>query len=106
MTESDWKAFRKMVPDLRERYLQSKTREIAALLTSSGETATERFWDSHEKIIEEARVLKQCLNGHSRSRMTDYMRLMLSAGLMSVDDLSFFSDELQERAKDWVIGKK
>jgi hypothetical protein len=47
--ESDWKTFRKIVPELRERYLTEKNKEIVAIFMDEGRTPTERFWDARER---------------------------------------------------------
>ncbi len=74
--ESDWKAFRKMVPDLRERYLEEKNKEIAAIFMDKDLTPTERFWSAREIMEKERKILHDCLDGHSRSRMKWSMYLM------------------------------
>jgi hypothetical protein len=101
MSESDWKTFRKMVPELRERYLKKTNEELKNLLLTPDQTPTERFWNTHEKITKEAKILRHCLDGHSRSRMTSFIYTMLDCGLMNLDDLSQFSDELRESAESW-----
>ena len=102
MSESDWKTFRKMVPELRERYLKKTNEELKNLLLTPDQTPTERFWSTHEKITKEAKILHRCLDGHSRSRMASFIYTMLDCGLMDLDDLSQFSDELRESAKSVV----
>jgi hypothetical protein len=101
MTESDWKAFREMVPDLRERYIRNCNTEISAILQTANQTQTERFWTAHEKITEKARILQQCLDGHSRSRMPAFISEMLDFGLMEPKDLEVFSEDVRERATAW-----
>ncbi len=39
-----------MVPDLRERYLEEKNKDIAAILMDEGLTPTEQFWDARERM--------------------------------------------------------
>jgi hypothetical protein len=95
--ESDWKTFRKRVPEWRERYLSGKNREILAILTDENRTPTEQFWDAMEKIKEEARILVNCLDGHSRSKMHGYVLLMHRHGLIRDDDLGEFSEALREQ---------
>jgi hypothetical protein len=101
MTESDWKAFRKIVPELRERYIQKRNAEIAAILQAPDQTETERFWNVHEKITKEAEILESCLDGHRRSRMVAFIYEMLAVGLMDREDLAIFSPEIRERATAW-----
>jgi hypothetical protein len=106
MSESDWKLFRRIVPELRERYLEKTNEELKKLLLTPDQTPTQRFWNTHERIRKEAKILQQCLDGHSRSRMTSFIYTMLDHGLMDLDDLSGFSDELRESAKRWSQGFK
>jgi hypothetical protein len=46
----------------------------------------------------EAKILQDCLNGYSKSRMDIHILLMLRHGLMKEEDLDAFSEELRE----WV----
>ncbi|MEM0964833.1 MAG: hypothetical protein AAGJ81_01615 [Verrucomicrobiota bacterium] len=95
--ESDWKQFRSMVDTLRERYLEETNQRLRDSLLNPTKTPTERFWDTHEEIREEARVLTDCLDKHSRSKMYEAMVLMLHHGMMTEDDLEVFSEDLQEK---------
>lgn len=95
--ESDWRAFRDMVTMLRERYLTERNARIVAVLTCSGKTETERFWDAMEQMEREARVLRDCLDGHSRSMMSFYMLLMIRAGMLRREDMGVFSESLQQQ---------
>lgn len=94
--ESDWRKFRDMVPRLRERYLADRNARITAMLTNPNKNETERFWEAMEEMEREARVLRQCLDGHSRSKMWLYMLTMIRAGMLRKEDLEVFSEELQK----------
>jgi predicted protein tyrosine phosphatase len=95
--ESDWRTFRDMVPRLRERYLADRNARIAALLTDAEKTETQRFWDAMEEMDREARVLRECLDGHSRSKMWLYILAMIRAGMLSKEDIEAFSEDLQKQ---------
>jgi len=97
--ESDWKAFRKMVPELRERYLTEKNKEIAAIFMDKDRTPTRRFWDVRDRIEKERKILESCLDGHSRSKMRWYMHLMYRYGMLSESDLESFSADLRNDIK-------
>lgn len=97
--ESDWKTFRKRVPEWRERYLRRKNRDIVNRLTAPAKTATEQFWDAKQTLDEEARTLRECLDGHSRSKMQWYLILMYRHGLIHDSDLN----ELSEEVRDHVL---
>ncbi len=95
--ESDWKCFSKHVPEWRERYLSRKNRELVAVLEDSKRTPTEQFWDTKQLMKEQAKILTDCLDGHSRSKMILSLQLMFRYGLIGEPDLAMFSEELRER---------
>ena len=95
MIESDWKKFRAMVPDLRERYLAEHNARVAAMLTDPAKNETDRFWKAMEQMEKEAKVLRQCLDGHSRSKMWLYILTMIRAGMLTKEDVQSFSEQLQ-----------
>ena len=103
--ESDWKKFRGMVVDLRERYLREKNRELAAMLSDPGKTATEQFWETMEKMEKEQWILEECLDGHSRSKLFLSMGLMCRYGMLRREDLENFSPELQEELSRFLREK-
>lgn len=100
--ESDWKAFRKMVPELRERFLKEKNKEIVAILMNESRTPTERFWDARQRIEKERKILIDCLDGHSRSRLKWYMYLKYRHGMLSDSDLEHFTENLRNDIKQSV----
>ncbi len=94
--ESDWRKFGAMIPKLRERYLAERNARVMALLTADKKCETERFWDAMDEMAREARVLQECLDDHSRSRMWLHLRSMIRAGMLTQEDLPEFSGELQK----------
>ena len=104
--ESDWKKFRDMVPRLRERFLVERNAHIARLLTDSKKSETERFWEAEEEARKVARTLRDCLDGHSRSKMTYFLYAMRAAGMLRKEDLVDFSQELQMQIFDERFEKK
>jgi hypothetical protein len=84
-----------MAPKLRERYLAEKNARIVAMLTHPKKTETERFWDALEVMEREAKILQQCLDGHSRSSMQRFMFSMIGAGMLKKEDMAVFSEELR-----------
>lgn len=97
--ESDWKVFRKRVPHWRERYLETKNKEIVGILADGNKTPTEQFWEAKKRMDTEARFLVELLDGHSRSKMQWYLILMYGHRFIADGDLDEFSDELQERIR-------
>ena len=97
--ESDWKRFRSLIPMVRERYLAEQNALILNILTDPNRSETERFWDAFNRGKEVREILTACLDGHSKSKMVLYMRLMRRANMIRQDDLVSFSEELQTQFK-------
>jgi hypothetical protein len=95
--ESDWKTFRKRVPEWRERYLAVQNRQIAALFADGEKTPTEQFWEAEKRINAVARILVDCLDGHTRSKMEMYLYLMYRHKMIGADDLEEFSGGMKGR---------
>ncbi len=94
--ESDWKIFTKNVPLWRERYLVRKNRDIAAVLSDTEKTPNEQFWDAMKLMEDESKILRNCLDGHSRSKMEMSLLLMFRHGLIDQTDAAQFSKELSK----------
>ena len=100
--EKDWRAFRELVPKLRERYIRARNKELAAILVDEERSPTEQFWELEERAGEIAQTLRACLDGHSRTKMRMFIVEMLGCGMMTADDLSAFSEELRQRMAEWA----
>ena len=95
VNESDWKLFRTRLPGWQERHMESLIREYAALLSSS-EKASEKFWALDERIHEDRQHVGVVAR-MSRSNMYTNLLALLQDGVISLDDLDGFSDDLRER---------
>ena len=99
--ESDWKKFRNSLENWRERYLKQKNDEIRAILENKNYDETEKFWTIVEFQKNEAKKLRDCLDGNSRSNMTLKIALMKRYGMIYQDDIDEFSAELQKFLKEF-----
>ena len=95
--ETDWKKFRTIVPELRERYLLARNLELIAILQDESKTPTEQFWSVSERVEKIGDILRSCLDGHTRSKMVYYLLLMYRHHLLTNEDLKGFSEELVDR---------
>ena len=102
--ESDWKKFRAIVPELRERYLRERNAELSAILRDESSTPTHRFWTASERIEEIEKILKSCLDGHSRSTMMVYLMMMYRHQMLTEADLNGFSEEVRGRLAGFPKG--
>ena len=99
--ESDWKVFRDMLPELREKYLKKKNKEIERILNDRERNETERFWDAEERIKKEVEILRECLDDYSRSKMGMKVMLMCRYGMLEKNDLEKFSEDFQKQYKEF-----
>ena len=95
--ESDWKAFKRVVPEIRDRYLEKVNCELITILGKNVPSPTERFWDAEERVREEKKIMGACFRDHSRSKMIMSMMLMYRYDLLTDHDLHHFSEELRDR---------
>lgn len=94
--ESDWKAYSTRIEEWRERFLERKTGEIAAILASTEDTPSERFWNAAEEVDQVKEILEACLGRFSRSSMKYNLVIMSQCGFITDDDLEVFSPDLRE----------
>ena len=95
VNESDWKLFRKRLPEWQERHMEGLVREYAELLSGS-EKASDKFWALDKRIREDQRHVG-VIARMSRSKMDMNIAALLYDGVITLDDLDEFSDELRER---------
>ena len=92
--ESDWKLFRKRLPEWQEAYMDKLNKEYIQLLASSGE-ASDKFWEL-EKRIKNDRHNVGVVAEMRRSVMFPNLIDLLREGAITLDDLEGFSDDLKE----------
>lgn len=95
--ESDWKLYKSKIADWQEGYMEKLCKEYIDLL-SSDRLPSDRFWELEKRIREDKRATGVVVN-NSRSNMIDNILDLLHEGAITLDDLSDFSEELQERIK-------
>jgi hypothetical protein len=95
VNESDWKLFRSRLPAWQEGHMEALIRDYAVLLTGSG-AASDKFW-ALEKRIREDQQHVGVVARMSRSNMYTNLLALLQDGVITLDDLEGFSDDLRER---------
>ena len=97
--ESDWKLFSQKYYEWKNRYLEQFITEYKAILDSD-DTPIDKFAELKERINKDSRASVFHLPGRF-SRNDMYMNIMalLNNGVITIDDLSEFSDEVKEMAE-------
>jgi len=93
--ESDWKKYNKLIPLWRDSYLQRKNQMIIDFLSDPTKTPTEKFWETKDKIYEQAQIMRACLGYNSRSKMWTSILSLYQYGFIVKEDLEEFSEELR-----------
>ena len=92
--ESDWKLFRKKLPQWQERYIGRLIEEYETHLQGEG-LASKKFWWLWDHMKEDKKLPGVVVDRVSRSRMVMIMEnLLLTDAITSLDDLEGFSEPL------------
>ena len=102
-TEADWKYFRKVFPELQNRFLESKNNEIIQILTDSEKTPVERFRKSREVSDSIDGELQRCNRNTPRRRLIVTTISMFNIGMMVKEDLLGFSLKFQEQVNSCLV---
>lgn len=92
--ESDWKLFRKKLPEWQERHMQKLLDDYAAIIASPG-LASSRFWKLEKRLRNDLRHTGVCADMR-RSTMRLNIISLLNEGAITADDFVDFSDEIKE----------
>ena len=96
-TENDWKLFRARITGWQEAHMEKLNREYIELLSADG-AASERFWALYERIREDRKSAGVIVEMKRSLLPTNLLRL-LDEGVIDIEDLEGFSDELVEQLK-------
>ena len=104
VNEKDWKLFRSRLPDWQENYIEKIIEEYRELLCSK-EQASDKFCALDERIKQDKRNPGVLIRGISRSDMEFHLLQLLRCGVIRLEDLEGFSEDLQEKLT-WIMGKE
>lgn len=97
ITESDWKLFRKKIPDWQEAYMERLANEYMTLLQSE-QKASSKFWELEKRIKQDKKSLGVIIDMRRSTAINNIVNLVLDE-VISADELNDFSDELKEAVK-------
>ncbi len=102
ITESDWKIFRKKIPDWQESYMERLAREYIILLQSE-KKASSKFWELEKRIKQDKKSPGVIIDMRRSTAINNIVSLILDE-VISLDDLEEFSDDLKEAVK-YIVEK-
>ena len=103
LKESDWKLFRRKLPEWQERHMQNLLGEYAGIIASAGPAST-RFWKLKERLQKDVRHVGVCAN-IKRSTMLHNLLAMFGEQAITLEDLDGFSDDLRRQVAIFGEGK-
>lgn len=98
ISKMDWKLFREKLSDWQENYMEGLVKEYANFLNDDKKPASEKFWELEKRIKEDKRHPGVVMELKKSEVIWDIVRL-IRLKVITYNDLSDFSDELQKEVK-------
>ena len=96
--KKDWKLFRERLSGWQENYMEGLVKAYADLLNDDKKPASEKFWELEKRIKEDKRHPGVIMELKKSEVIWDIVCL-IRLRVITYDDLSEFSDELQMEVK-------
>lgn len=96
--EKDWKLFREKLPGWQENYMARMNKEYKGILAQD-KNASDIFWELEERIRQDKKKTGVLARDIRRSNMWRHLLDLLNEGAITFNDLSEFSEELQEKLR-------
>ena len=96
--KKDWKLFQEKIPGWQEKYMESLVKEYVEFLNDDTKPASEKFRKLEERIKKDKRHPGIVMELSKSEMIWDIVRL-IRLNVIVYDDLSDFSDALQQEVK-------
>ena len=101
VAESDWKMFKKLLPEWQERHMEKLIDQYIEILNGSGE-ASNRFWALEERINRDKLSSGVLASDSRRSTMHREIANLLIDNVITLDDLDGFTEDIKSYAQHWI----
>lgn len=98
ISKSDWKLYREKIADWQENYMDRLNKEYIALLSAENKNASDKFWELEKKIKKDRRHPGVIIEMSKSNAIFDIASL-ISLDVITYDDLTDFSEDLQQAVK-------
>ena len=98
ISKKDWKLFRVRLSGWQGNYMEGLVKEYVSFLNDDKKPASDKFWELEKRIKEDKRhpgVIMEL----KKSEVIWYIVRLIRLKVITYDDLSDFSDELQHEVK-------
>jgi len=96
-SKKDWKLFRGKIATWQESYMEKLVKEYSVLLNDDL-PASSKFWELEKRIKQDKNTPGVMINLSKQQMLFDINRL-INDGVITMDDLQGFSDELRDNIK-------
>ena len=97
-SKNDWELFQEKLSGWQEKYMEGLVKEYVNFLNDDTSPVSEKFWEL-EKRIKEDKHHPGVIMEMSKSEAIWYIVRLIRLKVITYDDLSDFSDELQMEVK-------
>ena len=97
-SKSDWKLFRTKIAGWQENYMDRLNKEYIELLSGEGD-ASEKFWKLEERIKRDKKHPGVIIQQMSKREMVFDIVNLIRDGVITIEDLDGFSEELKEQVQ-------
>lgn len=101
VAESDWKLFKKMLPQWQERYMERLIDQYIEIL-NGGSEASSSFWALEERINRDKLSSGVIANDIRRSTMHREIANLLIDNVITLNDLDGFTEDTKSCAQRWI----
>ena len=98
ISKKDWKLFREKLSGWQENYMAGLVKEYVDFLNDDTKNASEKFWELEKRIREDKRHPGVIMEMRKSDVIWDIVRL-IRLQVITYDDLSGFSEELQQEVE-------
>ena len=98
ISKKDWKLFREKLSGWQEKYMEGLVKEYVNFLNDDTSPASEKFWELEKWIKEDKHHPGVIMELKKSEVIWDIVRL-IRLKVITYDDLSEFSEELQQEVK-------
>ena len=98
ISKKDWKLFREKLSGWQEKYMEGLVKEYVNFLNDDTSPASEKFWELEKRIKEDKHHPGVIMELKKSEIIWDIVRL-IRLKVITYDDLSDFSNELQQEVK-------
>ena len=99
ISKSDWKLYREKIAEWQENYMSRLNNEYIALLSADNKIASDKFWELDKRIKNDRRHPGVIIEVSKSNAVFDIVHL-IRLGVITYDDLTDFSDDLQQTVKE------